>query len=328
MFESIVQCIGDRFQNDSNLIFKPTSCYRSTQQYCRPRSNVTSEYYTSDRLPPSCDFRFLFFCCSQWNRTFKMTHCLIRCVRICESVQQGFGKLLFDSCKLNTLRSRPINRTCLSLAFTNEKKLLKRDKLTPDYQLIYRLHRRKWWIFIACGAYILLIGSPLILVYPFVTESRRYYKPVDKEQLLENFMTNVFATDVRETIAYSVFVVLFNALIYWIIRRYVLRIYFNGEKYVAVYINGYWPMKTKNHYYERARRTRNLMFFLPDSNYRLGNRNARLFINSFRRPVDFENMLVTPYYPKEEDDAWIFYFSFLPFHYIWSSFCFNLFVVY
>lgn len=194
-----------------------------------------------------------------------------------------------------------MDRTCHSFAFSSEKKFLRKDKLTPDFELIYRLQTQKWWVFASCGSYFMAIISPFILSYPYLFQSRRYYKPVDTEDLMEHTYTNIFAPNRKESVAFSFMAVAFNAFIFILARRYALRIYFNGEKYVAVYTNGFLPLLTKNHYFERGRRTKSLLFFLPDSNYRLGNRNARLVITNFRRPIDFEKMLVTPYYEEENE---------------------------
>lgn len=234
------------------------------------------------------------------NNCTSIMHYLIRCVGISESVSQGFHKLLFVSSKSKTVYTQPVGRTCHSFAFTNEKKFSRKDRVPPDYQLIYQLERRKTWTFAALAAYAMILISP-VLIYPYISPRRRYYKPVDMEGILENAYTTVYHPKPNETEAFTCGAIVFNLLVYIFIRKYPLRIYFNGEKYIAIYPNVFFPLVTKKHYFEKARRTKSLLVFLPDSNYRLGNRNGRLLIPNFRRPIDFEKMLVTPYYEEEEE---------------------------
>lgn len=227
---------------------------------------------------------------------------LIGCARIF-IFRRGSNKLLFYSPKPPIIYSRSFGRDSYSYAFGAEKTLLKKDKLTQDYELIHRLPNRRRWLALTLFIYCLFVGTPVIISYLFLTRNKTPFKPVDVEKLLAQSTSNPFAMNLNESIVYGCLLITLNIALYVFILRYVLRIYSNGNQYVAIYMNPFFPLLTKAHSFKSARQTRTLLTFnLQHLAVRLGNKRARIFPEHFRRPSELSNLLECEYYEENDQD--------------------------
>lgn len=172
--------------------------------------------------------------------------------------------------------------------FQNTEKKLKMDRLSSDYELIYQL-RSSYFLQVTSTFIICLIFlGPLVLLYMYYRDW--YYLEYNSETIMELVNTSAHNLSKGDTILMFMVYVLLISLLYSHVNKYVIRIYRNGEKYVAILPNPIFPLIQKKYSFTTTCKcNKNL---LRNYNlYYLGNKKCRLFIDNFRRPVDMLHMI-------------------------------------
>lgn len=171
--------------------------------------------------------------------------------------------------------------------FQNTEKKLNSDGLSSDYELVYQTRSPYFWkvtsIFIFC--FIFLV--PLTLLYMYFRDW--YYLEDSSETIMELVNSSSNNLSKEDLILFFIISLLLILSLYSHVNKCVIRIYCNGEKYVAMLPNPIFPLILKKYSFTTTRKC-NKNMFRNYSLYYLGNKKCRIFIDNFRRPVDMFHM--------------------------------------
>ncbi len=201
-----------------------------------------------------------------------------------------FVALQFKTIVSGAARINLARRTLYTPApFQHERKLLRRDNLSSDYHLIYRIQKCNFYISCTCVAYVCFALAVYFLCKMFTR--RELIHVQSSEKLMREIGTSAFYFQEEELICLSVFSIFVPFFLYIFTKRIPLRIYFNGEKYVAVFMNSFCPLLKTNYTFTGGRRNKSSFTVFGTSSFIIGRRRARLFTDNFRRPVDLHLMI-------------------------------------
>lgn len=108
-----------------------------------------------------------------------------------------------------------------------ETKLRLKDKLSQDYTLIYKSTLDNYVFFCYHASYIIVIGALIGIYYVIVNSPELEYLKPDTERELTK--PNLTLYDQKEIILGNIGLVFMNALLFFLCRRHVLRIWHHAK---------------------------------------------------------------------------------------------------
>lgn len=170
------------------------------------------------------------------------------------------------------------------------KILRKIDGVSNDFTLIYKMSKtdERFFKYFNALNYVLLISTPFLIWLSYFKEYDIYADDgtMDSISMMEQAGNDPFIVkDSEFPYAVLAFYMLCVYLLFFT-KRFPLRIYYNGEKYVAIFMSNYSPFRNTAHSFTSATKYKWGPDFGSKSLFLLGYRRARLLPENFRSRDD------------------------------------------
>lgn len=204
----------------------------------------------------------------------------MNCVRILRTVQH---QSVFKILKANYASQHPIK----FLGF--QEKFQEKDGVSKQWQLIYKAPMERILQFVS--AYLTFstttISCSLIYYSAFVFDKATMYDPV----ILGDDV--IIANNSQECIIYLVAFFLFHVAVKVLLSKYVVRLYQNGDNYLAVFRGHTYNSIKKHEFHLNEFRKLNptVVVSWSDSRFALGKKHGILLENYFKTPEYFNYLM-------------------------------------